>query len=63
MTPKIIPVWYFCEQCESWIGSTPPLLPNLWGNDKSAAMHHRATKHVITKITVNELILPQKEEK
>lgn len=56
------PEWYFCEQCEDWIGSNPPFLPHLWTNDRAAALHRRANPtHDVKKVTADQLILEPKE--
>ena len=63
MKPKIEQEWYFCDDCDDWVGSTPPNLPYLWSNRKAAGNHTSGTGHKPQKITWDQIAIPQKEDK
>lgn len=56
------PEWYYCNECDAWIGSTPPFLPHLWTNDRAAAAHWIAMRHKAEKVTADQLIPTPKGE-
>jgi len=49
------PRWAWCDTCRCWVGSTPPVLPPYWPNEKAAAMHKSGMGHRARILTPTEV--------